>query len=88
MNMVTLPEAVLFGTMIGLALTGLLVGKENEPVARLRYTDVYQLYRFDSCLRRNGCACRVVRGMTMKVIGLLCLLAATVCVACAFVNKE
>lgn len=54
MNMATLPEAVLFGTMI----------------------------------RRSGCACGVVRGMTMTVIGLLCLLAATVCVACAFVNKE
>ena len=67
---------------------GLLVGKENEPVARLRYTDVYQLHRFDSGLRRSGCACGVVGGITMTVIGLLCLLAATVCVACAFINKE
>nr|DAM67973.1 MAG TPA: hypothetical protein [Caudoviricetes sp.] len=30
----------------------------------------------------------MVGGITMKVIGLLCLLAATVCVACAFINKE
>ena len=30
----------------------------------------------------------VVGGITMKIIGLLYLLAATVCVACAFINKE
>lgn len=47
-----------------------------------------QLYYFDSCVRRSGCACGVVGGITMTVIGLLCLLAATVCVACAFINKE
>lgn len=31
MNMVTLPEAVIFGTMIGLALTGFLLAKETRP---------------------------------------------------------
>lgn len=31
---------------------------------------------------------RGARGLTMTVIGVLCLLAATVCVACAFINKE
>nr|DAX15403.1 MAG TPA: hypothetical protein [Bacteriophage sp.] len=30
----------------------------------------------------------MVGGMTMTVIGVLSLLAATVCVACAFINKE
>nr|DAP14481.1 MAG TPA: hypothetical protein [Caudoviricetes sp.] len=30
----------------------------------------------------------MVGGMTMTVIGLLCLLAAVVCAACAFINKE
>lgn len=31
MNMATLPEAVLFGTMIGLGLTGFLLAKETRP---------------------------------------------------------
>ena len=31
MNMVTLPEAVIFGTMIGLWLTGFLLAKETRP---------------------------------------------------------
>lgn len=33
-------------------------------------------------------ATRRAGGLTLTVIGLLCLLAATVCVACAFINKE
>lgn len=52
MKTVTLPEAVLFGTMIGLGVTGFLLAKETRP---------WYIY---------------------------ILLAATVCVACAFVNKE
>lgn len=31
MKTVTLPEAVLFGTMIGLGLTGFLLAKETRP---------------------------------------------------------
>lgn len=88
MEMVTLPAAVLFGTMIGLGVTGLPAGEGNAPVVHLHSAGARQLYHFDSGLRRNGYACRVVRGMTMTVIGVLCLLAATVCVACAFINKE
>nr|DAN72955.1 MAG TPA: hypothetical protein [Caudoviricetes sp.] len=30
----------------------------------------------------------MVGGITMMVFGLLCLLAAVVCAACAFINKE
>lgn len=52
MKTMTLPEAVLFGTMIGLGVTGFLLAKETRP---------WYIY---------------------------ILLAATVCVACAFVNKE
>lgn len=31
MKTVTLPEAVIFGTMIGLGLTGFLLAKETRP---------------------------------------------------------
>lgn len=88
MKTVTLPEAVLFGTIIGLGRDGLPAGEGNATVVCVHSAGARQLYHFDSGLRRNGCACRVVRGITMTVIGLLCLLAATVCVACAFINKE
>ena len=83
MKTVTLPEAVLFGTMIGLGVTGFLLAKETRPWY------IYILLALVNCIISIlGCACGVVGGMTMTVIGLLCLLAATVCVACAFVNKE
>lgn len=57
-------------------------------MVRLHSAGARQLYHFDFGVRRNGCACGVVRGMTMTVIGVLCLLAAVVCAACAFINKE
>lgn len=31
MNMVTLPAAVIFGTMIGLGVTGFMLSKETRP---------------------------------------------------------
>lgn len=63
-------------------------GEGNAPVVHLHPAGARQLYHFDACLRRNGCAFGVVGRMTMAVIGLLCLLAAVVCAACAFINKE
>lgn len=87
MKTVTLPEAVIFGTMIGLGLTGFLLAKETRPWY------IYILLSLVNCIIRFLCTPERMRlrrgwGMTMTVIGLLCLLAATVCVACAFVNKE
>lgn len=35
MKTVTLPEAVIFGTMIGLGVTGLPAGEGNAPVVYL-----------------------------------------------------
>lgn len=88
MKTVTLPAAVLFGTMIGLGLTGFLFTRKTNQLLD------YAILMFISCIisilvcARSGCAFGVIVGMTMVVIGVLCLLAATVCVACAFLNKE
>lgn len=88
MKMVTLPAAVIFGTMIGLGVTGFLLAKETRPWY------VYILLALVNCIismlvyaGMDALAARL-GGMTMTVIGLLCLLAAVVCAACAFINKE
>lgn len=47
MEMVTLPEAVIFGTMIGLGLTGFLLGEGNAPVVHLHSAGGYGV----RCLR-------------------------------------
>ena len=86
MKTVTLPEAVLFGTMIGLGVTGFLLAKETRPW--YIYILLALVNCIISCVRRSGCAFGVVGGMTMMVFGLLCLLAAVVCAAYAFINKE
>ena len=88
MKTVTLPDAVLFGTMIGLGVTGFLLAKETRPWY------VYILLALVNCIisilvyAGTDTLAAWLGGVTMTVIGLLCLLAATVCVACAFINKE
>jgi len=88
MEMVTLPAAVLFGTMIGLGVTGFLLAKETRPWY------IYILLALVNCIISIlACAgtdalAAWLGGITMMVFGLLCLLAAVVCAACAFINKE
>lgn len=76
MKTVTLPEAVLFGTMIGLGVTGFLLAKETRPWY------IYILLALVNCIISIlACAgtdalAAWLGGMTMTVIGVLCLLAA------------
>ena len=87
MKTVTLPEAVIFGKMIGLGLTGFLLAKETRPWY------IYILLSLVNCIisilvyAGADALAAWLGGITMTVIGLLCLLAATVCVACVFINK-
>lgn len=88
MKTVTLPEAVIFGTMIGLGVTGFSLARKTNQL--LDYAILMFINCIVSILVYAGADALAawLGGITMTVIGLLCLLAATVCVACAFINKE
>lgn len=65
MEMVTLPAAVLFGTMIGLGVTGFLLAKETRPWY------IYILLALVNCiisiLVYAGTACEAVQGAAMCI---------------------